>query len=102
MQHALRHCPFHTHLHEAGVHGGCGADHVNVGSGCGTDALQGRVGWGRERKVLWLAVLGTGAAGRKAVECVVEGTGSGEGFPCCPEHAFSVQGQLLQAILVLI
>lgn len=35
-------------LHEAGVHGSCGADHVDVRSRCGADALQWGIGRGRE------------------------------------------------------
>lgn len=59
--------PLHTNLDEAGVHGGCGADHMDVGSGCGADALEWGVGRGREGKVLRVAVLGAGAGRGKAV-----------------------------------
>lgn len=57
-----RDCPLDTNLDEAGVQGGCGADHMDVGSRCGADALQGGVGRGRKGEVFRVLVLGAGAA----------------------------------------
>lgn len=57
-----------THLHEAGVHGSCGADHVDVRSRCGADALQWGIGRGREGEVLLVTLLGKGANREKAVK----------------------------------
>lgn len=54
--------PHSTNLDEVGVHGGRGADHMDVGSGCGADALQGGVGRGREGEVLRVTVLSVGPA----------------------------------------
>lgn len=50
-----------SELDEAGVHGGCGADHMDVGGRCGAYALEGGVGRGRKGKVLRVSVLGAGA-----------------------------------------
>lgn len=73
-----------TNLEEAGVHGGRGADHVHVGSGCGADALEWGVGGGREGKVLRVAVLGAGAARGKAMKSLWEEQGNKESPP--PPH----------------
>jgi hypothetical protein len=79
----LPQCPSGTHLHEAGVHGGCGADHVDVGSGRGADALQGGVGWDREGEVLRVAELGAGADGGKAVK-TLQNESERQESPCLP------------------
>lgn len=55
-------CPLDTNLDETGVQRGCGADHMDVGSRCGADALQGSVGRGRKGEVFRVSVLGAGAA----------------------------------------
>lgn len=60
-----------TNLNEAGVHGGCGADHVDIGGGCGADALEGGCWPGQGRRSARVAVLGAGA-GRKGCEITVE------------------------------
>lgn len=60
--------PLDTNLDEAGVHGGCGADHMDIGGGRGADALEGGIGQGREGEVLRITVLGAGAARGKAVK----------------------------------
>lgn len=59
---------FNTNLDEAGVHGGCGADHMDVGGRCRADALEGDIGRGRKGEVLRVSVLSAGAARGKAVK----------------------------------
>lgn len=69
MLHAPHHRLLGTHLHEAGVHGSRGADHVDVRSRCGADALQWGIGRGREGEVLQVpGTLGTGADREKVVK----------------------------------
>lgn len=60
--------PLDTNLDEARVHGGCGADHMDIGGGRGADALEGSISRGREGEVLSVTVLGAGAARGKAEE----------------------------------
>lgn len=50
-----------SELDETGVQGGCGADHMDVGSRRGADALQGGIGRGRKGEVFRVSVLGAGA-----------------------------------------
>lgn len=74
-----------THLHEAGVHGSCGADHVDVRSRCGADALQWGIGRGRKGEVLWVpGTLATGADREKPVKSLQKEVESKEGPTSSP------------------
>lgn len=60
--------PLDTNLEEAGVHGGCGADHMDVGGRCRANALEGGIGRGKKGEALRVSVLSAGAARGKAVK----------------------------------